>query len=226
MYIFYPSCNFKKQFPETARSIRSYLLTQPDVRIAGCCKQSYDLPGETDTIVTICMSCMHILDEVRPNVQKMNFFEFLLTRENFPWPDLKGERITVQDCFRARGCHSLHDAVRKCLSLMNAETVEMEHNRDEEFYDGPFLFHPAYPSNIEMAPEYFDKYLSRYISIVPKEQWHELFKEHIKAYTTDRVVCYCNVCTSAARDGGADARHLAELIFQAGSPSLSLAMNL
>ena len=213
MYIYYPSCNFQKQFPETAAKIRSWLSAQPDVRIAGCCKATQSLPGTNDTIVTICMSCMHLLKEARPDVPQISFFEFILTRYGFPWPDLLGESITIQDCFRARGFHGLHNAVRECLQKMNVNTIEMDHNRDEEMYDGSFLFHPAYPANIEMAPAYFKSYLPEYITIIPQEKWKGLFEQHAKMYKTNRVACYCNVCTAAAVEGGADAKHLAELIF-------------
>jgi|GEM_PF-445770 len=213
MYIYFPSCNFQKQFPDTARKIRSWLSTQPDVTIAGCCKATYSLPAPGDTIVTICLSCMHLLEEARPDVPHISFFEFLLTRNDFPWPDMHLEDITIQDCFRARHHHALQSAVRECLQRINANIIEMDHNKDDELYDGSFLFHPAYPSNIEMAPGYFKEYLQNYITIIPQEKWKGLFEEHARLYKTARIACYCNVCTSAAVEGGAEALHLAELIF-------------
>lgn len=213
MYIYFPSCNFQKQFPETAAKIRSYMDSQPDVTVAGCCKVTTSLPSAEDTIVTVCMSCMHLLEEMRPDVRQINLFEFLLERETFDWPDLNGETYLVQDCFRARGYHSLQDAVRTCLAKMNARVLEMENNRDQETYDGSFLFHPAYPNNIELAPKYYKEYLTPFITPVPQAQWKEKLREHAALYDSEKVVCYCNVCTSGAKEGGADARHLAELIF-------------
>lgn len=213
MYVYYPSCNFQKQFPETAAKIRSYLLTQPDVRIAGCCHVTQQLPQAGDTIVTICMSCMRRLAEIRADVPQISFAEFMLTRRDFVWPDLHGEEVTLQDCFRARGMHGLQDAVRSCLRRMDASVVEMEHNRDEETFDGSFLFHDPVPVNVREAPKYFRDTLPPYITPLPKEEWPEAFQQHAKLYRTDRVVCYCNVCTQAAQEGGADAWHLAEIMF-------------
>ena len=213
MYIYYPSCNFQRQFPETAAKIRSYLFSQDDVQIAGCCRVTNDLPAAGDTIVTVCLSCMHILEEVRPDIPQLNLFSFLLTRKDFPWPDLAGENITVQDCFRARGRHALQDDVRKCLVMMHAVPVEMEHNRDEETFDGSFLFHPPVPANAAIAPHYFTEEITEHITPLPKEEWAGQFREHAGLYTTERVVCYCNLCTASAREGGADAVHLAELLF-------------
>ena len=47
-YIYYPSCNFQRMFPETAGKIRNYLNTQADVVIAGCCHRTADLPENRD----------------------------------------------------------------------------------------------------------------------------------------------------------------------------------
>ena len=211
MYICYPSCNFQKLFPDAAKKMRTYLNTREDVKIAGCCHVTNGVPQEGDTILTVCMSCMHVLAELRPEIPQRSVFEYLLDQPDFPWPDLGGETITIQDCFRARGNHALHRAVRECLRRCNAEAVEMPHNRDEEEYDGSFRLHAPYPQNVKEAPEYFGEYLPRHVTIVPEEQWPEKFRE--KLYTTRRVACYCSTCTTAAREGGADALHLAELVF-------------
>ena len=213
MYIYYPSCNFQRLFPDTAKKIRAYMEGQEDAAVAGCCHVTNDVPKEGDVIVTVCMSCMRVLDEVRSDTPQVSLFEFLLTRRGFAWPDLGGEEITVQDCFRARGKHGLQDALRECLRRMNAVPVEMEHNRDEEGFDGSFLLHAPYPQNVREAPRYFGEYLPRFTADVPASRHAQLFAQHAKLYRTKRVACCCNTCTTAAREGGADAHHLAELIF-------------
>ncbi|MBO6158141.1 MAG: hypothetical protein J6P72_02625 [Firmicutes bacterium] len=213
MYIYYPSCNFKRNFPQTAARIADYLKTQPDVKIAGCCHVTNSLPKEGDVIVTVCMSCMRVLEEVRPDIPQVNLFEFLLGREDFAWPDYQGEAITLQDCFRARGKHSLQDAMREAMKRMNMEVVELEPNRDEVIYDGSFLLHEAYPQNKKEAPDYFDKYLSDYIHVLPKEEWLATYQEEAAKITTERTAGYCNVCVTSLREGGANAHHLAEYAF-------------
>lgn len=213
MYIYYPSCNFQKLFPQTAKKIRDYMTAQEDVCIAGCCHKTRELPREGDVIVTICMSCMRGLAETRPDIPGMSFFEFLCGRPDFPWPDLAGEQITVQDCFRARGMHQLQDAVRECLVRSNARPVEMPGNRDEETFDGVFLLRGPSKLISEEAPAYFKEYLSPYLTLRPEEEWEGVFREQAAKYTTRRAVCYCNTCCSAVRTGGADACHLAQLLF-------------
>ncbi|MDO4460495.1 MAG: hypothetical protein Q4C42_10565 [Clostridia bacterium] len=213
MYIYYPSCNFTKLFPDTAKKIRSYLQTQPDVKIAGCCHKTFDMAEGGDIIITVCNSCMRVLEEITDDKEIISLYEFLLTRDKFPWPDLNGESITLQDCFRARGKHGLHNAVRNCMEKMNISIVEMENNRDEEDYDGSFRLHNPYPQNQKEAPKYFKDYLPNYVTPMPEEEWINEFRKHAELYTTDKVVCYCNTCTTGAKQGGANAVHLAELIF-------------
>lgn len=213
MYIYYPSCNFQKLFPETARRIRAYLETQHDVTVAGCCHATSDVPRADDVIVTVCMSCMRVLDELRSDVHAISLFELLLTRSDFPWPDLRGQVFTLQDCFRARGKHGLQAAVRECLIRTGATVIEMPMNRDEETYDGAFLLHAPYPRNVAEAPRYFGEYLPGHVTPLPENQWPDFLTAHAKKYGTKRVVCYCNTCVTGARQGGAEALHLAELLF-------------
>ena len=213
MYIYYPSCNFQKRFPETAAKVRAYLETQADVRIAGCCHVTNDVPQAGDVIVTVCLSCMRTLLELRPEIPQISLFELLLTRTDLSWPDLHGEALTVQDCFRARGRHELQDAVRECLKRLNAVPVELEANRDAADFDGSFLLHDPYPQNMEEAPRYFRDYLPAHLNVLPEARWGEVYLAQAAKYRTDRVACYCNTCCAGAREGGANAAHLAELIF-------------
>ena len=213
MYIYYPSCNFQRIFPEAAHKIRAYMETQPDVTIAGCCKVTQALPKQGDTIITICMSCMHLLKEMRPDIPQLNIFEFLLSRKDFPWSDLRGRTFTLQDCFRARGMHGIHDAVRECLARTGAEMVEMPVNRDEETYCGTFMLHDPFPQTLKFAPHYFGEYLPEHLTILPQEEWASYMQKHISEYPTREVVGYCNTCVKDAREAGAEIRHLAELLF-------------
>ena len=215
MYVYYPSCNFQRIFPETARHIRSWMEEQPDVRIAGCCKADQNLPQPGDTIVTVCLSCMHLLEEMRQEIPQVSLFGFLLSRKDFPWPDLHGRTFTLQDCFRARERHALQDAVRSCLNRTGADIIEMPGNRDEETYCGTFMLHEPFPQTLIYAPHYFSEYLPPHLTILPKEEWPAYMKAHISRYSTREVVGYCNTCVKDAREAGAGIYHLAELLFPA-----------
>lgn len=213
MFVYFPSCNFKRLFPETAKKIRAWMETQPDVTVAGCCKVTTALPQPGDTIVTVCLSCAHLLEEMRPDVPQISLYEFLLTREDFPWPDLSGETFVLQDCFRARGMHALHDAVRACLTRCGAGIAELPANRDEADFDGAFLLHPPYPLNVKLAPKYFGEYLPAHLTVLPEEEWPEHLRRYAQALPPGKTAAYCNTCVAGLRQGGAEAYHLAELLF-------------
>ena len=181
--------------------------------IAGCCKMTQGLPKADDIIVTICMSCMHMLAEMRPEVRCISLYEFLLTREDFRWSDLHGHVYTLQDCFRARGKHGLQDAVRDCLDRTGAEIIEMPFNRDEETYCGTFMLHEPFPQALKYAPRYFGEYLPGHLTILPEEKWPAYLQAHISRYRTPEIVGYCNTCVKDARAAGAGIFHLAELLF-------------
>ena len=217
MYIYYPSCNYQRFFPETAAKARTYLEKQSDVAIAGCCHKTADRAQQGDSIVTVCLSCMRTLDEVREDVPGISLYELLLTREDFPWPDYGGREMTLQDCFRARGKHSLQDAVRECLHKMNITVRELEKNRDDADYDGSFLLHNPYPHNMQEAPRYYADYLPRHVTLIPEEGWLNVYRKQVSLYQTKAVVTYCNTCCRSARDGDVEKAHeiyhLTELIF-------------
>ena len=211
-YIYYPSCNFQRMFPEVSGRLLAYLGTQPDVQAAGCCRRTDDLPRPGDTIVTVCMSCMRMLEEVRPDIPQISLYEFLLTREDFPWA-ANDDSFILQDCFRARGRHALHEAVRKCLRRTGARIVEMPRNRDEESYDGTFLLHEPFAPNVARAPRYFGEYLPGHLTPLPREEWPRFLAERARMYATLGeglpVVGYCNTCVE-----GTGARHVMEVLMR------------
>ena len=213
MYIYYPSCNFQRIYPETAAKIRAYLSGQADVDVAGCCRVTKATPRPGDVIVTVCMTCALCLAETRPDIAQISLYELMLTREDFSWPDLHGEELAVQDCFRARGRHALHDAVRACLARMNARPIELDACRDRADFDGAFLLRPIPPRNVREAPEYFGRVLPAFVTPLDADAQLQRFRAQAARYPTARAVGYCNSCVPAAREGGADARHLAELMF-------------
>lgn len=213
MYYYYPSCNFQKFFPDTARRIRAYLSAQADVTIAGCCHVTNGLPAAGETIVTVCMSCYRLLREMRPDCRVISLYEFLLTRKDFPWPDMQGQEMILQDCFRARGCHELQEAVRNCLHNMHVSYEEAEPSRDEADYDGSFLLHLPNAQNQGEAPHYFTEYLPQHLHVLPPEKWPDYYAERARTFSGKPVVLYCNTCTTSLKQGGADAVHIAELLF-------------
>ena len=198
MKYYFPSCKFTQMRPETSEKVKSYMASK-GVRVVGCCRPGHKaLSGWNDIAITICETCSIIIGENRPAAKVISLYEFIDSLPNFPFPDYKGERITLQDCYRAKARETEKAAVRSVLRKMNVEVVELPGTEEEINFDGSFLLGPMRPDNFTLAP--LDAYL----------------KNYCQRFTTERVSCYCNSCLSGLVQGlpeGKRAVHVAELLF-------------
>ena len=211
MIWYLPSCQFKAAFTDVSARIQTY-LKEKGVSVTGCCKVSQDNFQPGDTVLNNCCSCMLITEEKSPEADVVSLYEYLLQDPDFSWPDLHGERITVQDCFRARDHRSEQEAIREMLRQMNAVPVELKENFENAAFDGVWLFAPKIPQE-KFAPEAFGEINRNHITPVPQDQWEQKMKEHAAQYETDRVACYCNACLKGVKLGGANGVHILELAF-------------
>lgn len=214
MFVYYPSCNFTIASKEGSKRIKEYLKEKHGMRIEGCCHIGHKSLTDQDTAVTVCQSCSAIVRENVPQANEISVFEILDSDKDFPWPDLKGERITIQDCWRANGKKALRDSVRSIMKKMNIEIVELEENYDKTEFCGVFRYNIVPERAMKVAPKYFTEKMKGTIALNTKEEQQKIMENHCKLYTTDRVVCYCNSCLRGVKQGGANGVHLMDLIMQ------------
>lgn len=214
MFVYYPSCNFTKSSPEGSKRIKDFLKERYGMKISGCCRPGHKSLTDEDTAVTICQSCSAIIRENVPESKEISLWEILDKDKDFPWPDFKGEKITIQDCWRARDKKSLHDAVRSIMKKMNIEIVELEENYEKSEFCGVFRYNPMREGNVKIAPKYFIDEMEGKLEFHTEEEQQKLMEEHSKLYTTERIVCYCNSCLRGVTQGGANGVHLIDLIMQ------------
>ena len=212
MHRYFPSCRFTAAFPEVSRRIQVYLSEKPDIAVMGCCRPGQAQLDPGDTVLTICTSCALITREASPHAREMSIYQYLLDDPAFPWPDLCGERIAVQDCRRVRTDAVLQDAVRECLRRMNAVPVELPENRQNTRFDGVWYFNPAAPGNLSIAPKTFGAIRDHELTLLPKEEQLSRMRSHAASLPDLRIAAYCNACVSGLKMGGANAVHLMELI--------------
>ncbi len=212
MIYYLQSCNFTAASPGASKKIRGYMEKKADVKVPGCCRPSQKLFQEGDTVLTICLTCSAITREVSPQVTEMSFWEYALGDPDFPWPDYHGEKMTIQDCWRAREKDSLMRAVRECMKRMNIEPVELGENFGNTRFDGVWRFNPVQKRNKDMAPVYFGEVENHGLELIPQEQQVRRMKEWVSQYQTERAVAYCNACLRGMQMGGADGIHLMELM--------------
>lgn len=211
MVHYLPSCKIKANHKDSSLKMQRY-LENSGVTVEGCCRLSQANFNEDDTVITNCTSCAIITDEQSKDVKEISLYEYLLSDKNFKWPDYKGEKITIQDCYRTVHKPEVQKAVRECLLKMNFEIVEITENFDKCRFDGPFLYQNVSKNNLELAPDYYGRFQSDAVVLKTKEEIENIMKDWCNQYTTERVVCYCNSCLKGIQMGGANGIHLIDLL--------------
>lgn len=209
MFVYFPSCNFTRTFPNTSQAAKAFMCKQ-GVRVEGCCRPGHAKLIDGEQALVVCQTCTLLIGERRPDIPLLSAWEYL-DQLDVIWPDHHGEEITVQDCWRARNNDPLHMAVRSLLKKMNFSIVELEKNRRNADFDGEWLYRPSAPANMKMAPRSFEA-IQGYIQLKSPEEAQALMQAHAAQITTERVVDYCTACHTGLLHGGAHPVNLMELL--------------
>lgn len=212
-YVYYPSCKFTEFSPKVSALLTDYMQHHCDAIIAGCCRSEHALLTSGDVAVTICNTCQAIVQEDSP-ARVVSIWELIAQDSSFTFPDKKGEGVTLQDCWRSRGCAAQQDAVRTILHRMNVNVVELNECRDNSMFCGTTLYAPQPEENVTFAPVRFGRDAAGLFVPRSTDEQRELMRKHCEMIETDKVVCYCVPCTKGIRLGGKDGVHLADYLFQ------------
>jgi len=212
--IYFPGCKFKAGYPKTAQRVADYINQSFVMTITGCCRGNLELLKEEDTAVCTCNTCSAFCNESSKATKVISIWEIIANDENFPFPDYKGEEITLQDCWRAYDKRSVQDAVRKLMKNMNLRVVELPENFEETRFCGTSLLQTLSAYNEEFAPKRFVKDAPNDL-FLPHTDEEKLTQMHAHCaeITTDRVACYCKGCADGLNLGGKKSVHMMELLF-------------
>jgi hypothetical protein len=231
------SCVFTSKFPALSLKIQEYVRARFGFEVVRCCVPKYKLAefaekmpegmlrdswcglpdsGDFkagDRVWSLCHNCNNIIDEVHEGVEARSLWELLDSDGSFVYPDLKGAKVYVQDCWRSRDRKGEQYAVRSILTRINAEILELPENREKADFCGASLYRPQPPRNPKLAPKhYVEGAAGKFVPHTPEEQ-ERLMLEYCSRFGGEKVVCYCHYCLEGLLMGGADAVHLAELLF-------------
>ncbi len=230
------SCVFTSKYPELSKVIQQYIHNRHRMQIVRCCVPKYNLQGFTeqmpedyrgkwedipdcadfqpgDTVYSLCHNCSAILEESKPGVNIKSIWELILSDESFTYPDYHGQTIVVQDCWRAKDRTEEQDAVRDLLRKMNFEIQELPENRGNTDFCGVSVYRPAPKRNLELAPHRFVENASGKFIPHTKEEQTALMQDYCKRFCAEKVVAYCHYCLEGLELDGANAKHLASLLF-------------
>lgn len=234
---FIASCVFTSKFPELSFQIQDYMNKRWGFPIVRCCVPKYKLKSFTEKmpegqlrtrwsnladsgklqpgaeVYSLCHNCNNIVEEMHPGVNAHSIWELIDQDESFVYPDYSGLKATVQDCWRARERSPEQAAVRRLLSKMNIEYAEATRNHEETDFCGNSLYRPQPPRNPIVAPKHYVEGAAGKFQPHTAEEQKKIMEEYCRQFTTETVVCYCHYCLEGLLDGGADGRHIAQLLF-------------
>lgn len=230
------SCVFTEEYPELSKKIQGY-IAEKNLPIIRCCVANYKVEEFEDrmpenyredwkkilhykkfptgsTMISLCHNCAAIFEERHPEIFCKSLWEFILEDKNFSYPNLQGEKITVQDCWRQKENRAEQNAVRGILTKMNVKIVELGENFGRTKFCGYSLYQPQPPRNAKLAPKRFVENAKGFFEEHTQEEKEILMKNYCKQIQTEKVVAYCHYCVRGLKLGGKKTFHLAELLFE------------
>lgn len=203
--IYFPSCNFNTADPLTAEKLMHYLTEKKGLQAAGCCRtDKTDYSQETG--LYFCQACRETLE---PQMALENLYVYLAEDPDFFWPDHRGMKVVVQDCWRDREHPEIMRAVRTMLTRMNIVYTETEESFEKTVFCGNLHFEAKKPENLKLLEAYSDKQIWQ----MPAEVERQLMREQVEKLEGQQVVTYCNRCTKLLKENGADVIHVLDLAF-------------
>ena len=211
-YYFFPSCKATAQFKEASKAARAYVKEHFGIAPIGCCRPNHKKLSPEDTALVVCNNCAAIIEEnTEASIQFL--WDIIDQDEAFPFPDYRGEKMTLQDCWISFEKRYLQETVRSLLRKMNIGIVELEENFESTKFCGVNLLAPCTESNAKLAHKrYVEQFPHMFTPMEPEEQVKH-FRKHCEQIETEKVVCYCKFCTDGINMGGKKGIHLLELLF-------------
>jgi hypothetical protein len=221
--IFFPSCQTKIAYPDASEKLREYFIANYSIEtVVGCCRKGNDRANLSpeDTAIIICFTCFAACEQFSNAGKTISVWEIIDSDNDFPFPNYNGEKITVQDCWRAVGRDNIHNAVRSLLKKMNVEPVELNENRSKSRFCGSMSAYMQQSvqntGNPLRAGRLEERGTGR--TGIFKEHSEEdrinFIKKHTEQFTTDRVVSYCIHCDDGIKIGDKKSVSLLNLIFK------------
>ena len=231
------SCVFTSQFPELSVRIQDLVRARFGLTVVHCCLPNYkirdfesrmpegpyreawqSLPDSApftpeDEIYSLCHNCNNIIEEMHEGVHVRSLWELIDETPDFPLPDLSGRTVTVQDCWRSRDRASEQAAVRSLLAKVHLNVLEAPENHEATRFCGVSLYRPQPPRNPRLAPKHYVEGTEGLFLPHTSEEQEALVRGYVQTLPCKQVLCYCHYCLEGLRLGGADAKHLAELLF-------------
>jgi len=190
---FNPGCALSLYKPEAEQRILEYLKSEKengDIKLHKVCCHHEPRVDNGSHIINVCAGCDRRFRSLYDGVSTISLWEILDKRNDFPFPDHSGKKMSVHDACPIREKPQVHQAIRSLLKKMNIEVIETEKHGTNSVCCGDDF----YPS-------------------LPLEEVHEKMKSRAESMPCDDVVVYCVSCVKSMHIGGKKAHYMIDLLF-------------
>lgn len=202
MNIFFPSCNFTKASPMTAKKTRDFFKER--MSVAGCCLYDKKTYSDDDIGLILCQACRQ---QLTPKIHTKTIWEYFDEDESFIFPNYHHQKMYIQDCFRDKEHPEVHQAVRNLCNKMNIDIIEIKNNKEHSTFCGTLHFteaHPILESNKDTK-----------LSKLPEELQIQVMTDYTKIFEGDYpIIVDCNRCLRGIKMGQKEGIHLLDLIMR------------
>lgn len=195
--VFAPGCALMIYKPQSGSRMLEFLRKEWGAveEHLTCCRHEPRLSSGTQVINT-CAGCDRRYRELYEGIATISLWEVLAESTLFPFPDYRGQKMTILDACPTRNQERVHRAIRTVLGLMNIEIVEPRHTRDRGTCCGDSFY-----------------------GALPVEKVKEQMKKRAGEMPVEDVVVYCVSCCKSMHIGGKKPRYMVDLLLNEDTPA-------
>jgi len=189
--VFAPGCAlmlYKAESAEKLHLILNQNLGNMD-QLLTCCRHDPQLPLETE-IINVCPGCDKRFGNDYKGLSTVSLWKILAESDFFPFPDYKGQSMSILDACPTREKQGVHKAIRILLRKMNITLVEPKYTGTRSTCCGDSFY-----------------------GLIPTEKVKAQMIKRTSEMPLEDVVVYCVSCVKSVFIGGKKPRYLIDLLF-------------
>ena len=155
-----------------------------------CCRHVPPLASGTE-VINVCPGCDRRYRENYKHSSTISLWEVLAKDSFFPFPDYRGQKMTIIDACPTRDQTRVHDAVRELAGRMNISLVEPRRTKTKSTCCGDISW-----------------------GTIPTKDVVKQMKKKASQMPVEDIIVYCVSCVKAMFVGGKRPRYLVDLLFE------------